>query len=405
MSSTNDQLRLQRQSSRAKITLTLLRHGPMTRARLADISGLSVACIGKVVNELVAGGELIETGNSTGKRGRPGSFCDINPDGPLAAGVLLSAGVVHVVIARRNTKIISRETISYRAEEDFRLTLEEVTDSIRRQIGNAAPLSGVGVSVAGLVDHQLGIIRYLTNRRGWEDVPVVKILQDALEVPVHADNNARSSALYVHWFGAGSEEGGTIYLYFGEGVGGAYIDDRGLMRGAHGDAGLFGHMTVEPDGPECVCGNRGCLNTLASDIAFIHSVWPDRAARASDLTFNERADMVREGIEKALGGDLQAARALASAARYIGIAVANIVAAMDPRTVYIYGSMTDIAQGHVMDMIRREALQRIWPDARGVEIKALTDYEDLLLHGAIGLVLSQPYGMLREQVHEVSSAR
>lgn len=409
MSSTNDQLQLLRQNSRAKITLALRRFGPMSRSELAQTSGLSVACIGKVVNELLQDEELIEVGNSSGKRGRPGSFYDINPVGAMVAGILLSAGSVQVVIAKRNAEIISRETIQYRSKDDSYVEMvDAMADAVRRRVkdvGEKLPaLSGIGVSVAGMVDPLLGVIRGLTNRRGWEDVPIARALEERLGVPVFADNNARAAALYDQWFGSGGSEGGAVYLYVGEGIGGAYIDDRGLLRGAHGKAGFFGHMTIEPDGPICACGNRGCLETLASDIAFIRSIWQDRVQSASELTFSQRSEMVKEGIEKARMGDLRAARALVAVTRYIGIAVANIVAALDPRTVNIYGTMTDIAQNHVVDLIRREAMQRIWPDARGVEIKALADYEDFLIHGAIGLVLSRPYRALREQVREVALA-
>ncbi len=409
MPSTNDQLQLLRQNSRAKITLALRRCGPMSRSELAEISGLSVPCVGKVVNELLQDQELIETGNSVGRRGRPGSFYDINPSGPMVAGVLLSAGSVQVVVAKSNAEIVSRETIPYMANDGtYNHMIEAIANAIQRRVkdvgGKTPNLAGVGVSVAGMVDPLLGVICGLTNRHGWEDVPIARILGDRLGAPVFTDNNARAAALYDQWFGSGVSEGGSVYLYIGEGVGGAYIDDRGLLRGAHGNAGFFGHMTIEPDGAECVCGSRGCLETLASDVAFIRSIWQDRVKTASDLSFSERSEMVKEGIEKARMGDLRAARALVKVTKYIGIAVANIVTALDPRTIHIYGTMTDIAQNHVVDLIRKEAMQRIWPDARGVEIKALTNYEDLLLHGAIGLVLSRPYRALREQVNEVSLA-
>lgn len=410
MPSTNDQLQLLRQNSRAKITLALRRCGPMSRTQLAEAAGLSVPCIGKVVNELLQDQELVEVGNSVGQRGRPKSYYDINPEGALVAGVLLSAGSVQIGIAKRNAEIVSRETLLYKTDDGFPShTMEAIVDAIQRRVKDVGEkpraLAGVGVSVAGTVDPLLGVVQKLTNRRGWEDVPVTRILEDRLGVPVFADNNARAAVLHDQWFGSRAGEGGVVYLYVGEGVGGAYIDDRGLLRGVHNCAGFFGHMTIEPDGPICACGNRGCLETLASDIAFIHSVWSDRAQGASDITFSERTEMVKEGIEKARLGDLGAARALVAVARYIGIAVANIVAALDPRTVHIYGTMTDIAQDHVVDLIRREAMQRIWPDARGVEIKALANYEEFLLRGAIGLVLSRPYRVLREQTHEVSLAR
>lgn len=409
MSSTNDQLHLLRQNSRAKITLALRRCGPLSRAQLAESLGMSVACVGKVVNELLHDRELMEVGNSVGKRGRPKSYYNINPKGSLAAGVLLSAGAVQIVIAQRNSEIVSRETILYKTMDgDPIQMIEAIANTIQGCVKDTGErpqtLEGVGVSVAGMVDPLLGVIEGLTNRRGWEDVPVARILEDRLGVPVFADNNARAAALYDQWFGSSADEGGAVYLYIGEGIGGAYIDDRRLLRGAHNSAGFFGHMTIEPDGPVCACGNRGCLETLASDIAYIHTVWPDRAQMASDLTFSERSEMVREGIEKARLGDLRAASALVAVTRYIGIAVANIIAALDPRVVHIYGTMTDIAQNNVVDLIRGEAMQRIWPDARGVEIKALTNYEEFLLRGAIGLVLSRPYGVLREAVHEVSLA-
>ena len=114
--------------------------------------------------------------------------------------------------------------------------------------------------------------------------------------------------------------------------------------------------------------------------------------------------MIAEAIERARGGDLRAADALVQVARYIGIEVANIVGALDPRVVHIYGTMTDIAQDYIVDLVRKEAMQRVFPEARGVEIKALINYEDFLLCGAVGLVLSQPYRTLRDEMNHVSAA-
>lgn len=397
MAKANGRLKLMKQNSRAQVTLGVRKHAPISRVHLAKVTGLSLTCICGIVDDLLSEGVLVERGTVTGQRGRPMVLLDINPDGAPVAGVWLDPEAIEIVVASPTAEIQARRTIPYANGDDApESVIEAVAQGIRRCAEaagkDAKALRGIGVAMAGLVD-----IDNLTNRRGWENVRICRLLEERLGVPVYADNDVRAGALASQWLGGEASTEGALYMTVGEGIGAAVVHGGEILRGAHDTAGLLGHITIDPDGPLCACGNRGCLESLASNLAFIRYVWPDLAKSGAELTPLERMDLARKALSMARSGDANANWALVTVARYLGIALGNAISILDPRIVLIGGTLVDIAPDLVIDLVRREALQRIWPHARGVDIRPLMHYEEFLIHGSIGLVLWQPYRALQQE--------
>jgi len=402
MGTANGRLKLMKRNSRAQVTIGVRRHAPISRAHLAKVTGLSLTCVCDIVDELLAEGVVVEKGTVTGQRGRPMVLLDINADGAPVAGVWLRPEDMEIAVASPTAEILARRTIPYAPDDDPESVLAAIAQGIQRCAEaarkDAKALRGIGVSLAGLVD-----IDNLTNRRGWEHVPICRMLEERLGVPAYAENDVRAAALASHWFGGEASDGVAIYVSVAEGIGAALVHDGEILRGVHDTAGLLGHTTIDPNGPVCGCGNRGCLEALASDLAFIRYVWPEVVKSPPEICREERIDLVRKGLDLALSGDASANQALLTVTRYLGIALGNAISILDPRTVFICGTLIDIAPDLVIDLIRREALQHIWPHARGVDIRPLMEHEEFLLQGSIGLVLWQPYRGLQQENFSVRS--
>lgn len=277
--SSNNRLELVRRNSRAQVVLGVQRHGPISRVQLAKLTGQSLTGIGRVVDELISEGMLVETGTAASPRGRPMVLLSINPDGEPSAGVWLGPEFIQIAITDPNGEILGRRAISYDSGDGKPLTVMiAITQGIQRCAEaagkNAKRLRGVGVSVAGQVDLEHGIIHSITNRPSWKNVHITQILQARLGVPVYASDDIRAGALASEWFNGQNNSAGALYVVINNGINAAFINNNEVLHGAHDSAALIGHTTIDHNGRLCECGNRGCLETVASDIAFVRQLWP-----------------------------------------------------------------------------------------------------------------------------------
>ncbi len=401
MKETRGRLTLLKRANRAQIALAVRRHGAISRVQLARSTGLSVTCVCGLVDDLITDGVLVETGTALGPRGGPSVLLQINPDGPPLAGVFLAPEEFCVIIANPLGETLVRQDYPYESSD-------ESPQSVVRRIANGIihcmastgkrldDLRGIGVAVAGMVDPVRGVVVTMANRRGWDDVPLGDWLHEALAVPAYLEHSVRAGALASQWFTEESRDGGALYVMVSNGIGAAVVHNFEIIRGIHSSAGELGHITVVPDGPQCGCGKHGCLERVASDLAFIQSIWPGCAQHEDDMPTVERETRVRDGIAMAQRGEARAITALNSIARYLGLGIANAITLLDPQTVFIGGTLIDAAPEFVIDLIRQEAVRQLPVRVRGVEITPFLDHQAFMLRGSIGLVLWQPYRQLRE---------
>ena len=176
------------------------------------------------------------------------------------------------------------------------------------------------------------------------------MLEERLGRPVLVDNEVRALALAEHSYGAARGARTVVVIDAAYGVGGAIIIDGALYRGVHGAAGEVGHNIVEPNGAVCGCGNRGCLETVASAHGLVARATDAlTAGRASALTVKAPDGLTLDHIVAAAHeGDALACELLARAATYLGLAVANAIDNWDPERVVLSGSVA-LAVGHLLD--------------------------------------------------------
>jgi len=237
--------------------------------------------------------------------------------------------------------------------------IRQVSDKYK----NSGTLLGVGIGVPGIIDMQTGMVRESPNLPGWSDYPVRTEIERRLAAPVMLENDANVAAFGEKWLGAGRHVGDMAMLTLGTGVGGGLVLNGKIWHGMTGMAGEFGHMTVEPEGQLCGCGNHGCLEQYASATAIVRMAREaiakgdaPRLAKAagSDLEFN-----AKEIYNLAIQGDEQARRIFRAVGRALGIALAAMVNGLNLEMYVIGGgvcSAWDAFAPTIFDELRRRAM-------------------------------------------------
>jgi len=246
-------------------------------------------------------------------------------------------------------KIISRNYCLTMADKGPEAVSSRILSAVDRAIAQAKlktlELIGIGVAAAGILDTNRGIVTTSPNLPNWRNVPLRDILADKLGVVTYIINDASAAALGEHRFGAGMGFGNIIYLTVSTGIGGGIIIDGELYSGTDGCAGEVGHMTIEAGGPQCHCGNHGCLEALASGWAVAKAA----ITRINDGGKSSIIELVEGRLENitaetvavaARRGDRLAADIVAEAAEYLGIGLANLVNIFNPELIVIGGGLS-----------------------------------------------------------------
>jgi glucokinase len=232
------------------------------------------------------------------------------------------------------------------------------------------PVASVGIGVPGLYDPATGTTRFLVNVPGpWDGHPVAGPVADAVGVPAFLINDARAFGLAELRLGAGRGASSMVGLTLGTGIGGVFAIGGRVHQGHDGTAGEIGHHTIDPDGPWCGCGNRGCLESFAR---------ADQIAAACGTATAE------EAVRAAQAGDERARAGLADIGRYLGIGIANMIAVISPDRIVLGGGVA--AAGELLfGPIRAEIARRVKTTAVGEVV--LVTAELGTLAGAIGAAI------------------
>jgi glucokinase len=221
--------------------------------------------------------------------------------------------------------------------------LEQVARHAREMIGSDTVLA-VGMGVPGPMSSRLGVIFEAPNLPGWKNVPVQQIMEKHLGLPVRLNNDANAAAWGEFRAGAGRGASTMILYTLGTGVGGGIIIDGELLCGPDDTAGELGHVVVNPAGPRCGCGNRGCLEAYASATAFRRRV---REAVAAGIKTSieippgeEDTIGAKPVFDAALRGDVLACEIVAEAGRMLGLAAAGMINALNPDVIAYSGGMS-----------------------------------------------------------------
>jgi glucokinase len=211
-------------------------------------------------------------------------------------------------------------------------------------VARCGPVSSIGIGVPGLYDPEAGTVRFLVNVPGpWAGHPVAGPVATAAGVPAFLINDARAFGLAELRVGAARGASSMIGLTLGTGVGGVLAVDGRVHLGHDGTAGEIGHQTIDPDGPWCGCGNRGCLEAYC---------------RADQLAAMCGTTTAEDAVRAAEAGDARALQGFADWGRYLGIGIASMITVISPDKVVLGGGVAQ-AGNLVLDPIRAELARRV----------------------------------------------
>src|SRR5436190_2599809 len=256
-------------------------------------------------------------------------------------------------------------------------------------------VKGIGVGAPGAVDTEKGKVIFAPNL-GWKDVALKKELEAMLKVPVFVENDCNLSMLGVYEMELDAKPRHVIGIFLGTGIGGGIIIDGQFYTGANHTAGEIGHMVLQVDGPLCGCGNNGCFEALASRTAIFKKI-QDAAKQGHRTLITE---MLGEDLEDMRSGDLRRAirrgdkfvkKIVEDAARYTGVAVANLMNILNPEVIVLGGGVMEALEEQMMPIIQQTALDyALDGTSKDIVIRAAKLADDTGIVG--GAVLARKLG-------------
>jgi glucokinase-like ROK family protein len=354
-----------RQINLSAILYHLRESAPISRAMLAEITGLNKTTVSSLVRELIEDQFVREVGLESGSVGRRAMLLKLNP----AAGCIVSGEIgvdfISVIAADFGAEVIWRRQtrINPAMGQDaiVNQTVSLLKQAVEEGSSSCHALLGVAVGVPGLVDQETGKLSFAPNL-GWTDVPVRSVLQQSFDAPVFVDNEANLAALGEHYFGAAQGYEEVLYISAGVGLGGGVVHGGQLCRGVTGVAGELGHMTMDPDGELCNCGNRGCWETLVSQqVLFRRIRQAIDAGQASQIAEAVDGDYGRLTVplvaDAARANDAVALSSLDRIGHDLGIGMASLVNALNPELV-VFGGILSLAWDFLLPAVMEEIQNR-----------------------------------------------
>jgi glucokinase len=280
----------------------------------------------------------------------------------------------------------------------------EIMRYVINSLLKGAKPDAIGVSFGGPVDATTGKVRLSHHVAGWENVPLGDLLEKEFGVPAGVDNDANVAALGEHRFGAGQGYDSLFYITVSTGVGGGWILNGQPWRGSEGMAGEIGHMVVDPSGPVCLCGKRGCVERLASGLYIAQDVRevllnepPSRSVSEGHRRQGRQGgDILRELVgdnlelitgqvvsEAAAAGDNLAQEILYRAGWALGVGIGNVANLINPQQFVLGGGVTNAGEDF-WEVLRRVARETALPEVN-FEIVAAALGDDAPLWGAVAL--------------------
>jgi len=396
---------LVRQINLSAILNQLARHAPVSRAGLAETTGLNKTTVSSLVSELIERQFVHEVGIKSAGMGRPAVLLTLNPQ----AGFIVSAeiGVDFILVICTNFapgivwrhEVHTNPTLGKRAILDRTLALLHQAIDMGRQ--SCDKLLGMAVGIPGLVDQGTGTLLFAPNLK-WENVPLYKILRDEFDTPLYVDNEANLAALGEHFFGAARGYEEVLYISAGVGLGGGILHGGRVVSGVTGVGSEFGHMTMDPDGELCNCGNRGCWETLVSQQALFRyirdAISQGHSSKLSELSMSDMDGLtVPIVVEAARAGDSLALDALDRVGHHLGIGIASLVNALNPELI-VFGGIMSLAGDFLMPVVSDEMKNRAlrWNRAATKVVLAQHGFNACVMGGVAAVyqaILAQPNHM------------
>ncbi len=282
----------------------------------------------------------------------------------LVVGVDLGATKIAAGLVRGEREILSRVRVLTMAEEGPRAVMDRIVSCVRHLmeavLPEAGPVKAVGICSPGPLDQRRGVVLSPPTLPGWHDIPLKAIVEEEVALPTFIEHDAKAAALAEYYLGAGQGCRDMVYITVSTGIGAGIIMDGKLLRGCANVAGEIGHMTIDVNGPPCICGQRGCVEAFASGPAIARATQQAIAAgvrsRITELAGDPDEITAEVVTQAAQEGDALACHILSEAGAYLGVGIANLANLLNPSCVVIGGGVSKA--GELLLEPLRQAVQQ-----------------------------------------------
>jgi predicted NBD/HSP70 family sugar kinase len=370
-------------------------HAPCSRADIAAATGLNKATVSSLVTDLLERRLVRETGLTENRIGRPATMLVLDGSSYAAVGLEVNADYLTAVAL----DLAGRRLLSWRRSfaglnVSPGKAVAAVTALARRALAKVTRedrrVLGVTVGVPGLVD-PTGMVRVAPNL-GWHDVDLRGQLASSLEeatqgteLPVAVDNDANLAATAEYRWGSHAGTPNLAYLTGAVGIGAGVITDGRLLRGAHGFVGELGHVPLDPAGPECACGRRGCLEALAGVAGLLRRANPDSFA---DGTPSDWEPEIAEVARRARAQDKVTLDALTEAGTWLGQGAAVLANVVNPEVIILGGYFVPLSEWLLPPAQAELTRRTLAPDAGGAQLVASSFGHDAAATGGAATILA-----------------
>lgn len=318
-----------------KVVRALSGHGAVSASQIARSTGLARSTVSTILTDLKRSSLVVEVEvetRNTGSAGRPALAHSLNPEAGTCIGILLGLGEIRIILADVAHTVLADITLpleaNYGPDKATRVLRHAVDNLYKEHSLPYSGLLGVGVAVSGPLAADGRVMR-ASMLPSWAGVDLKAIFGPALEKPIFADNESNCAALAEMMWGAAVGAESFVLLKLDTGVGGAIVSGGRVVAGSSGAAGELGHMLVDPHGPLCRCGNRGCLELYCSATTITVEAQQRLGRRVS----------VSEVIHMASEGDVGFQRLLADAGDVAGRGLAVVGSILNPPLFVISGAL------------------------------------------------------------------
>jgi glucokinase len=295
-------------------------------------------------------------------------------------GVDLGGTKILSGVFKHSLELVGTSKLSTKPQRGVGKVIERIARCVQDAVDEAdlsmKQVAGVGIGAPGAVDFASGTVIFAPNMEGWKEIPLKKDLEKLLGVPVFLENDCNIATLGVYVAELKSKPRHVLGIFVGTGIGGGLIINGELFSGCGHAAGEIGHMVVDINGPKCACGNKGCLEALASRTAIFQQikagVKEGQKTILTEMLGNDLSDLRSGDLRKAIRrGDKFVDRIIEGAAEYIGIGTANLINILNPEVVVLGGGVMEALQDEMMSVIVETAKEYAMPGTmKGVEIIA-----------------------------------
>ncbi|MBM7604378.1 glucokinase-like ROK family protein [Metabacillus crassostreae] len=312
-----------KKNNKALVLQLIIEKEPISRADIAQVSGLNKATVSSLVNELLEEELIFESGPGESSGGRRPVILHFNKASGYAVGIDIGVNYVLCVLTDLKGNIIIEKNQMVK-ETPYHAIMNIVQNMIHSLIDEMPSskygIVGIGIGVPGIVNKEGSVL--LAPNLGWKNIMLKNNLEDLFQIPVIIENEANAGAFGEQQFGAGQDYQNIIYISAGIGIGVGIILNKELYQGKDGFSGEMGHMIIDVNGKLCNCGSKGCWEAYASENALLEMAGETSESLESLIELAENQNKNAEELFEKIG-------------QYLGFGINNIINTFNPDQVII----------------------------------------------------------------------